>query len=270
MKRPILRYHGGKWRIAHWVISHFPSHKTYIEPFSGAASVLLQKKPARAEVLNDLNGRIISCFRVLRDPDLSKKLKKNIRFTPCSELEYQLCRDISPDPVEDARRLIVLGHQGHGSTASSGGKMSGWRRGVRKDGSANATEWAELYKQIEFWADRLRQVYLENCNAIDLIKRWDSLDALFYVDPPYPRSTRTSKGNGYAHEMTDDQHRELTDVLRNIKGKVIISGYACDLYDKDLYPDWIRIQKKVTADMQTIRTEVLWLKSGYLKQESLF
>ena len=143
IKRPIMRYFGGKWMLAPWIISHFPKHKVYVEPFCGAANVLLRKKPSKVEVLNDLYGRIVSCFRVLRDSEQAKRLQELLRLTPCSEEEYFACREMSDDPVEDARRLIVLGHQGHGSAGASGGKITGWRRGVRPHGPANAKEWAD-------------------------------------------------------------------------------------------------------------------------------
>ncbi len=77
--RPVIRYYGGKWRLAEWVIGHFPKHRCYVEAFGGAASVLMKKKPARAEVYNDMNGEVVNLFRVLRDVDQSEELRRLLR-----------------------------------------------------------------------------------------------------------------------------------------------------------------------------------------------
>ena len=252
--------------LAKWIISHFPSHRVYVEPFAGAASVLLNKDPSRVEVLNDLNQRIVSAFRVLRDPDLASRLQELLRLTPCSEVEYQAARDRAQCPVEDARRLIVLGHQAHGSTGASGGKLSGWRRGVRPHGPTSAREWSALWKEVLSWSDRLRGVYLECGDAATVIRRWDDPDALFYVDPPYVAETRTQGLRGYAHEMTDDEHRSLAEVLSEVQGMVVLSGYPCDLYDQDLYKGWHRIERNVVADKAKKATEVLWVNEAAASQ----
>ena len=259
IKRPILRYHGGKWNLAPWIISYFPRHRIYVEPFCGAANLLLRKPRSDVEVLNDKYERIVSCFRVLRDQETAKQLQRRLRYTPYSYIEYYAARERHPDPIEDARRLIILGHQAHGSTGSSGGKLSGWRRGVRSHGPHSAKEWAMLWEYIDMWADRLRGVYLECDEAINVIKRWDSSDTLFYIDPPYVPETRSFSLKGYAYEMTDDDHRNLAYVLQGLKGKVILSGYPCDLYDKELYENWFRVSVVTTTDKARKVKEVLWM-----------
>jgi DNA adenine methylase len=95
INRPVMRYHGGKWRIASWIISHFPIHETYVEPFLGAASVLLQKTSSRVEVGNDLYGRVVNLFRVIRDPETAVDLQRRLRLTMYSHEEYYSAREIS-------------------------------------------------------------------------------------------------------------------------------------------------------------------------------
>lgn len=260
MKRPILRYHGGKWRIANWVISHMPAHRVYVEPFCGAASILMRKPRVPAEVINDLNGRLINVFRVLRDPKQSKELMHAVKYTPYSRSEYIQARVPSDESVEDARRMIILGQQGFGSTGPCGGKLAGWRSDVKKDRDhSSADNWANVYNQIEIWANRLRSVFIENSPAIDILKRWDSTEALFYVDPPYVASTRQGSGDrGYAHELTNQDHVDLAKQLHEVKGMVMLSGYNCDLYD-ELYKGWEKVERGAMADGGKKTTECLWI-----------
>lgn len=115
--RPVLRWHGGKWRIAPWVIQHFGSHRVYVEPFGGAASVLLRKPRCHAEVYNDLDDMVVNLFRVLQDPAGSSRLLDLLRLTPFSRAEKDLAYEVSADPIEEARRLIVRSFMGFGTTA---------------------------------------------------------------------------------------------------------------------------------------------------------
>ncbi len=107
----------------------------------------------------------------------------------------------------------------------------------------------------------------ENRPAFEVIQQFDDPETLFYVDPPYPISTRNGRDR-YTHEMTDDEHRELARRLRDIKGMAVVSGYPCELYD-ELYPDWRRVERKAFADGARERTEVLWL-SPNIRDVSLF
>lgn len=132
IKHPAIRYHGGKFRMATWIISHFPVHRCYVEPFGGAASVLLKKEPSEAEVYNDLDGDVVNLFRVLRDPATSQALITACALTPYSREEFTHAYEHSEDPVERARRLVVRATMGFGSAGATKGN-TGFRLDTRRN-----------------------------------------------------------------------------------------------------------------------------------------
>lgn len=258
--RPILRYHGGKWILAPWIISHFPEHRVYVEPYCGASSVLLRKPRSYGEVLNDLDDEITDLFRVVRERGM--ELRELLRMTPFSRSEYRLSFQRSDDKLEQARRTVIRSFMGFGSNALCRDVKSGFRSNSTRSGTTPAHDWANYPDTLDAVIERLRGVVVESKNAVDIIRQHDGPDTLHYLDPPYPHGTRSARmhGNhGYSHEMTDDQHRELGAVLNDVCGKVVLSGYPCDLYDRELYSDWRRVEKSALADGARRRTEVLWM-----------
>lgn len=263
--RPILRYHGGKWLLADWIISHMPPHRIYVEPFGGAASVLLQKPRSYAEVYNDLCGEVVNLFRVVRDQ--GEQLRQMLELTPFSRDDYRESYEVSPDPIEQARRTVTRSFMGFGSNAINRKVQSGFRANTTRSGTTPAGDWRGFPDCLPAIIERLRGVVIENRPAIQVIETHDSPETLHYIDPPYVAETR-DKGSDYLFEMDDDQHRELAAVLHQVKGAVIVSGYACDLYDQDLYAGWHRVSRQTMADGARLRTEVLWMRN--VKQCSLF
>lgn len=237
--RPVLRYHGGKFRLAPWIVSFFPQHALYVEPFGGAASVLLHKQRVHCEVYNDVNDEIVNVFRVLRDPDMAARLARAIELTPFARSEFDLAYQPSDDPIEQARRTVSRAFMGFGSGAAFSKHATGFRTGVRGDRKQSAA--ADLLSwpaEVPAFVDRMRGVTIESRDALYLMARTDRPGTLFYVDPPYPLSTRGSARGvrqKYAQELTDDDHRRLAGVLHDLQGMVVLSGYPCDLYDRELF-----------------------------------
>lgn len=261
LQRPPLRYHGGKWRIAPWIISHFPEHNTYVEVFGGAAGVLLRKQRSRSEVYNDLDSQVFNFFRVLRVPWLCAEMVRLVDLTPFSREEFELAYHSSDDPVEAARRFVARTYFGHGTSSMDPSDSNGFRSCDVRAGKSYAREWAGIPNAITAAADRFRAVMIENLDYRRLIPKFDHADTLFYVDPPYPMSTRQLGGKGYVHEMSDEDHRQLAWILKRSPAKILLSGYHCRLYD-ELYPEWRRVEKATTANGQmgaVSRTEVLWM-----------
>ncbi|MFG8489773.1 DNA adenine methylase, partial [Pseudomonas aeruginosa] len=100
VRRPILRYHGGKWKLAPWIIQHLAPHHTYVEPFGGAASVLLRKARSYAEIYNDLDGDVVNLFRVARDH--GEELRQALALTPFAREEFEASYVETTDPLERA------------------------------------------------------------------------------------------------------------------------------------------------------------------------
>ena len=223
--RPLLRYHGGKWRLAPWVISHFPPHRIYCEPYGGAASVLLRKSRSYAEIYNDLDGEIVNLFRVLRDPAQARELVRLLTLTPFARAEFELSYITTGDPIEQARRTVARSFMGFASTVTGKGS-TGFRSNANRSGTTPAHAWRNYPAALTHTISRLRGVVIENRPAHAIIHSHDDPETLFYIDPPYPNETRNPRwaGNAYRHEMADDDHRALASLLHSIEGMAIISG----------------------------------------------
>lgn len=261
---PILRYHGGKWKLAPWIISHFTEHRVYVEPYCGGLSVLMRKPRTRCEIVNDLDGQIVNVFRVLRDPEQASRLEKMLALTPYAREAFDLSYEESEDPVEQARRTIIRGFLGCSTRGTSGGHRTGFRY---SDCGGTVAEkiWARYPDRVHQFCRRLSGVVIENKPAIEVIDGRDASrdgpHALYYCDPPYIHSTRQEGSHwrrAYKHEMTDADHVDLAERLHRIRGMAVVSGYSSALYD-ELYGDWERREHKAYADGSRERTECIWL-----------
>jgi DNA adenine methylase len=257
IQRPALRYYGGKWRTAHHIIDLFPRHEHYVEPFGGAASVLLQKPPARLETYNDLNGEVVEYFQVLRDH--TDELVRRLTLTPFARSEYDIAYTWSDDPIERARRFAIRSWQSQYFKMRS---KSGWRvlNCLRGRSRAPAHDWTDL-THLSDVAERFRSVQIENDTALNVIERHDTPTTLFYLDPPYVQDTRVDT-RAYKFEMTDADHVAMIERLRACSGMVVLSGYAHGLYDESL-SDWDRYEFRArinSNDGAKIATEIVWVK----------
>jgi DNA adenine methylase len=268
---------GGKHYLAERIIDLFPRHLHYCEPFAGGLAVLLARDPdderfwvppvpkvstkGVSEVVNDINGRLTNFWRVLQDPDRFERFRRIVETIPMSRAEWDKAHAhrYGSDPVADAVAFFVDCRQ------SRAGEMKGFtpitRTRTRHRMNGNVSEWIDV---IECFTDvhaMLRRVLVESMDAIALIEREDTPNTLFYIDPPYVPETRASP-DAYDHEMTVDDHRRLLAVLRECKGKVILSGYPSELYD-DRLAGWDRrevsLPNNAAGGVEKRRMiEVLW------------
>jgi DNA adenine methylase len=261
-------WYGGKTSHLKWLLPLIDNtqHKTYVEPFGGSAAVLLNKKPAPIEVYNDIYSDVVNFFKTLREQ--GDKLLPLLQLTPYSREEFAAsCKnDDADEPLERARKFFIRARQvrtGLVTTASPGrwAYVIGYsRRGV----SMSVSSWLSAVDGLEDICARLREVQLENLDAIDVMSRYDTPETLHYVDPPYIMASRTG-GVGYAHECSDDKHKELLTVLKALQGKVILSGYDNDMYN-DVLPGWHKYSAEAKFAASTrnkgqepkLRQEIVW------------
>lgn len=262
--RPPMPYFGGKMRIAKRIVALFPEHGHYIEPYAGSLSVLLAKSPSKMETANDLDGDIVTFWRMLRDrPD---DLIRACALTPHSRAERNLAYEAAPEDLERARRVWVRLSQGRAAQLT----RTGWRHYVQPAGSTySMPQYLAAYvDRMAAVAERLSRVSLECRPALEVIDAYGaSRDVLLYVDPPYLAEVRGGRHatTSYQVEMkTAEEHRDLLDRLLNARAAVAVSGYANSLYDDELAL-WHRTEIRAftgtgnhSSAARGARTEVIW------------
>lgn len=237
--KPPVTYFGGKTRLAPKIAALLPEHRHYVEPYCGSLAVLLAKTEAPHETVNDLDGALMTFWRVLRENP--EQLELACALTPHSRAEHAASYDLTgaPTDLELARRVWVQLTQGRAGTR----RVTGWRHYLKPSGNTSMPDYLNGYLG-RMWpaAERLRHVSLENLPALELIEKYGvDPEVLLYVDPPYLGSTRSRTGDGYVSEMRRaDDHRALAEALHTARAAVVLSGYPSDLYDLELYPGWHR------------------------------
>ena len=272
-----LKWHGGKSYLAPKIVALMPRHLHYVEPFAGGLAVLLARDPGDprlwlsdtgshrgvSEVVNDLDGQLTNFWRVLQHEDLFARFRRQVEAVPFSRQEWQDAHDHphdGADPVADAVAFFVKCRQSRSGLRNGFSPLT--RNRTRRGMNGNASEWLSAVEGLPAIHDRLRRVVVENVPAVDLIHREDGPSTLFYCDPPYLHQTRTARKAYGLFEMTETQHQELLHVLRQVKGKVMLSGYPSALYDQTL-AGWTRHafdlpNQASGAKLKDRETEVLW------------
>ena len=262
-------WYGGKFSHLDWLLPLLPECTHYCEPFAGSGAILLNRKPSPVETYNDIDGEVVNFFRVLRQEN--ERLIAAIGLTPFSREEFAIACELDPElsDFERARRFYVRARQvrtGLAQTASIG-RWANCKNTSRAGMSGVVSRWLGGVEALEWIAQRLLRVQIENRPAIDIVKLYDSKETLFYCDPPYIHATRGDTSS-YGFEMTDKQHEELAKVLNTVEGKVAISNYDCDLMN-DLYrdPKWKKIYspEKTIHSTKDKRQEILWVNYEDIK-----
>lgn len=245
--------------LAPWIIDHFGPHRVYVEPFGGAASVLLRKPRAYAEIYNDLDDDVVGLFKVLRDHESATELVRRISLTPFARCEFFAAYEPSEDPIERARHLVIRSFMGFGSNGAH--QATGFRANSNRSGTTPAHDWQNLPANLRLVADRFRLCTIENKDACAVMAQHDGEETLHFVDPPYLFETRGDARPDYAFELSSEQHSALLKFLCSLSGAVVLCGYPSELYDEAL-KGWLRIDRAALADGAKPRTECLWLNAA--------
>lgn len=263
--KPLFTYYGGKARLAQRIVSLMPPHRVYLEPFFGSGAVLFAKRPTQIEVVNDLEGNVVTFFRVLRErPDELELVCSLSPYARDGFVGADLEADV--DDLERARRFWIRVTQSFSQTA---GSQTGWSVTTARTAPSVADTVRRRIPRFAEVADRLLSTIIENCDAVDLVERLATDETVVYCDPPYLGETRRQgrpwKLADYRCDMsTTEAHVRLAETLRSTPATVLLSGYDSPLYD-ELFGDWWRVEWRVKVHASNAltgergdRVEVLW------------
>lgn len=260
VERPVLRYFGGKWMLAPWILQNLPAHKTYVEPFGGGASILMRKNRSYAEIYNDRDGEIVNVFKQLRDN--GPRLEELLRLSPWSRDEYDSSYVRVSDPIEQARLTIVRSAMGFADATTRQSKCG--FRAVMTQGKAAADVWRGYPDFVSSFTKRLQGVVIENRDYWSVCENHDSPETLHFLDPPYVHSTRSGPKDAYKYEMTNLEHELMCERIYTLKGMVVLCGYDNPIYSSF---GWKCIKAESMADGAKARIECLWLNPAALKNQ---
>ncbi len=259
--RPLIRYHGGKFRLASWILQWLPPHRIYTEVYGGAASILLRKARSHGEVYNDIDGDIVNLFRVLRQSKDAARLAQLCALTPYAREEFDMAWEHTDEPIERARRTIVRAQMGFGSAGATK-SSTGLRTDTKREYLTAQTDWRRYPPVLLAIAERLQGVLIENRPALEVLRQHDDPEALHFIDPPYVHETRCRpRSGGYRFEMENDDHKILLDAIQRLEGMVVLCGYDHPIYREALV-DWTMksTSARASGGRGTVtRTECLWL-----------
>jgi len=274
-----LKWHGGKYYLAKWILSLMPPHLHYVEAYAGGLQVLMAKDPfdprhewskkwfsdssekGCSEVVNDLNKDLMNFWYVMQDVRAFKKFQRIAEAIPISQDQYEKA-NIVPTRELDVKAAVAFFVRCRQSRAGNFGSFSPLgRTGTARGMSVNSSHWLHSIDGLDDVHERLKTVVVLCDDALKIIKREDCKRTLFYLDPPYVHSTRVEK-DVYCYEMTYEDHEKMLKVISKCSGSVMLSGYSNDLYDTKL-KDWNRHDHKIAKAssgqyIKPVAVESLW------------
>lgn len=252
-------YLGGKFSYLPWLLPLIDVPcKHRVDVFGGSAVVLLNMEPAPIETYNDINGKLVNFFKVLRDQP--EELIAKLQLTPHSREEYDAAWYVATDtPVEQARKFFIRTQQSL-FAAGAQNQLKGWACSIR-DSRVSLSEWTSKWlgsiEGLEEVALRFKTIQIENRDFRFVMKNYDDPNTFFYCDSPYMKDLRSS--TKYEFDFENQDHIDLHYYASNVKGKIAISSYDCE-FMRDLYKDFtmhVGPERKNNRS-NTIHKECLW------------
>jgi DNA adenine methylase len=259
-----FQYYGSKARMLKYIYAHFPPHAAYdnfIDVFGGSGIVVLNKKPSKLDVFNDINGDIGNFFHVLREHE--DELIRRLKFTPYSRNEFARARILeksTSDRIERARLWFVVS-----SMRFSGAKQGGWsyiRERSQMWGMSGVDRFKRNVDGLYAIAERMRCIQVEAMDGIAVLRTYDTTRTVFYLDPPYHPDV--AKDGYYGHTMSARDHEYMVTRLAALQGHVILSGYDVSAYNRLLKCGFRRYDYSVQASAARAarfgRVECIWVR----------
>lgn len=208
---PLVPWIGGKRRLAKHLLPLFPDHSCYVEPFCGAAALFFMKDPVKTEVINDINGDIVSLYRVVKNH--LEEFIRQFKFALSSRQIFDWLNDTPVEPLTDIQRAARFYYL---QKLGFGGKVDGRTFGTATT-SPPRLNLLRLEEDMSAAHMRLQRVYIEHLPWDAVIKRYDRTHSLFYCDPPYWGT------EGYGVEFGLENYSSMAQLARSIAGKMVIS-----------------------------------------------
>ena len=213
----LLRYIGGKSKLADQIVKLIPPHLAYVEPFAGGAWVFFKKPPSKVEVLNDVDGELINFWRVVHNhPD--EFLRCCERLLPSREM-FEAERSRSTTGMTDIQRATRYYYL---QRLAFGGGMKTLNFGTSSI-RAPAFHVEGLKASLFAVQKRLQRVLIECLDACDCIEKYDRPSTFFYLDPPY------LGGQKYRFPFTEQDFELLAVSLGTLRGKFMMTVNDCDV-----------------------------------------
>lgn len=261
----IISWFGSKSKFANRIVNTFPKHETFIDVFGGSGIIILSKLKSKIEVYNDIDSRLVNLYKVLQEKTSRELFLEKIHYVPHSREFYNECKrrliNDNLSNIDEAVCFFVICRQSYAGIADY---SSGWSYS-KTPKSASTNKFQKGIRSIDAFVHRFRYVQIENQSFENILTKYDTAKSLFYLDPPYVLSTRSS--GRYKHEMSDDDHKNMVNLLLKTNGMAIVSGYDNDIYNKLELNGWRKESFTTRANASKIKKQN---NTSSLRQECLW